>query len=342
MVPHRLGNVVMLDQYPVSWIRDEIPSAYLELNGIHNWALSLGADHPLLWKMTPQLLQKYDVVFANCEPKWIGHLCMLQDQTRRTTKWITLIESDISGYTSPSAGLLKLLRNSTLIININKLTTPFLSAISNVPVLDIGIPYPSLEVGNRYKRPDKVKMEALCTLKEDFAPSLAAATLAGVPCTAFVSKASRKLANLPLFIRSRSTSKFLYAEEYGRTYQNRALTFTLRLESICEFLDYARHFRAWIHLDPRHTWARGVLDGAALGIPVVSCANTVHAELLFPDITVESPYDSVAAASHLRRLMDDQEFANEVGLKAQERIRDLYTAEACVGSVELALQATFS
>jgi hypothetical protein len=78
--------------------------------------------------------------------------------------------------------------------------------------------------------------------------------------------------------------------------------------SIKPYLELLSNYSIMLNLDERYTWARNVLDCAALQIPCISTANTLHAKELFPELIVTNLYDFENTKKLLYRLLEDSSF----------------------------------
>jgi hypothetical protein len=85
----------------------------------------------------------------------------------------------------------------------------------------------------------------------------------------------------------------------------------------------------WLNLDPRFTWARYVLDAAALGIPIITTVSTGHGETLFPYTTLADEYQLGTAIELGKRLLEDSAFYRSVTEYAEEYITS-FSSEQCV------------
>lgn len=275
--------------------------------GIEAWAYAFGGD--ICGNRIPSLqeINRYDLVIANLNSNLLTGYAHLAESREKHVKWVSLVEGAGEDYFHAIPGLDAVLNVSDLVGTINPLTEPLFRARTQTPVATIGIPYPAEAVracaeGNL----PKIE-EALICPRVDRLPSLLAARSAGVKARLYVPKTSRKVANLRKFkaaggIRSDAEAAILKSKLKG-------FDVTVHLEKRPrEFWREASRCRVWVNLDPRTTWARFVLDAAALGVPIVTTSNTTHGPNLFPDLTVESVLSVSEASEKVRWIwMDESE-----------------------------------
>ena len=65
---------------------------------------------------------------------------------------------------------------------------------------------------------------------------------------------------------------------------------------------------AFVDLDHRYTWARDVLDCAALQIPCIATVSTGHVVDFFPELVVQNEFAVEYARELLSRLYEDEAF----------------------------------
>jgi len=97
-------------------------------------------------------------------------------------------------------------------------------------------------------------------------------------------------------------------------------------DDIVDRLDYPNYMqllaKSYLNMDvtPQHTYGRGVVDAAALGVPTVG-SNTISAmRRLFP-LLVCDPVDDQTMESLLRKLLNDGEFMQLCADNAQDSVK---------------------
>ena len=232
------------------------------------WAVALKAN----WlgsnaaMPTPAELAQYDLVIADLNPHLLPKYLGLIANRPSKLRWVTLIEGGGEDYLDITTMLQAILDGSDLVATINRRTTGYFSALTRAPVAWIGIPFPQHEVSAFYTEVEVRREEVLICPRKSRQPSLAVAEALGLPMRAYFPKVSRTLSNLPVFWRYR-----YFARDLRSHFWQSEATKTPRLgfieRSTADFYREAAGCRIWINLDPRTTWARFVLDAAALRIP---------------------------------------------------------------------------
>jgi hypothetical protein len=149
------------------------------------------------------------------------------------------------------------------------------------------------------------------------------ATQLHIPIIGYERRLTRKFRNLLSNMRDCGT---LFNVDINRTYISKLLhSSDLTVEYSKAFKEYYAHASSsllWLNLDDRYTWGRYVLDAAALGVPIISTISTGHAPKLFPELTVQNPFDIDTALQMAHRIMDDDRFAKNACDYALEHIQE--------------------
>jgi hypothetical protein len=74
-----------------------------------------------------------------------------------------------------------------------------------------------------------------------------------------------------------------------------------------------------------HSYNRGIVDCAAMGVPVVGSDRTQSVNICYPFTKVD-PYDVVKARKLIQRLIEDEEFYQKVVNHAKETV-EIYNHE---------------
>ena len=321
-----------------SYTFENAPQDRLASNGVDAWANALKGDVFGLRKRgfpTTKDLSHYGIVIANLNPSLISVFARLLPERPKGQKWVALIEGSGDDYLEPSVELLKVLDGCDLVVNINERTHPYIQSLSKTPVHELGIPYPISSI-EAFQTPWEQRQDlVLVCPKQERGPSLGVAMATGLKLRAFAPKVSRKLTNLPKFVKEGSFSRDLEVRALARRLPEGSEIVVE--QGLPTFLKEASRCRLWVNLDRRTTWARYVLDAAALRVPIVTTASTAHGPRLFPKTTVEDLYAVDEAREMALRLVQDQDFAKETVEYAHQALRE-YGFESCAERLLAALR----
>lgn len=318
-------RTLVLGANPGRWNFKDANASFRDGNGIEAWAYALQGDYwgsPLA-RVAPEI-REYELVIANLHPAVRKRYPRLQDQLRPDGKWVSLIEGDADAYHDQPAYLREILDRSDLVATINETTNPLFRSLTNSRVEFVGIPYPVEAMRSRRVPQAARRAEALLCPRQDRQPSIEVATASGLTVRAYAPKVSRKLSNLP---------RFLKAGHFARDLEVRRLAEQLPRGSIVEFekdfepfIDEVAGCKLWVNLDSRLTWARYVLDAAALGVPIVTTTATGHGPKLFPSTTVRDTSCTEDAIDAAKQLVQTAAFYSQVVEQADAGI-DYYNYE---------------
>ncbi len=265
-------------------------------------------------------LGSYRYVIANSSSWLVPSLTMLAAHRQPHQTWITLIEGAAEDYFEQIAPIQNLLNASNLVISINRHTLPFWRSITSTRVENIGIPYP-LDYVSAFQTPfDSRNDEVLVAPRAGAGPSAIVAQSVGggvVYAERMARTPKSVLKTKKTGVRLRRHNMDIRREALGEN----GLEYRFELP-LTEFYTQAGKMSFWVNLDPRHTWARFVLDGAALGMPQIATASTDHAQHLYPDTTVDTPLDLERACALAARLKTDSQFRRHVSETAARQIRN--------------------
>jgi hypothetical protein len=305
-------------------------------NTVEAWVNALQGDY---WGPRPpplSVIREYELVIANLNPTHVPAYARLAKERPVGTRWVSLVEGDGHDYLEPSPRLLEVLDHSDLVATITCHTTAYFRALTRTPVAYIGVPYPVDYVSGLATPVHEREPVALICPRSNRCPSLAVAAGLGMPVRLYVPKVPRTLRNVVLFARRGYLGKDLHARWWRRTLGEMRAEVLLERE-LTDFWPEAGRCRLWINLDARYTWARYVLDAAALGVPIIATRSTGHAPVLFPETTVENVFAVGEAVRIGRRLLAEPSFAEEITARAGQGLRE-YSAEACVERLKAALR----
>ncbi len=303
-------RALMLNEFPGRWNHASPPPAFKHSSGADAWIVALQGDY---WGGRPPVpadLREYDLVVANLFPTFIEAYAELAEHRPPHIKWASLIEGPGEWYLDELPGLRRALDASDLVMTINRNTTDFFRSVTRARVENVGIPYPVDFMRSLRTPVEERRKEVLVCPRSNRVASIEAARRTGLTIRAHAPKVSRTPKNLP---------RFLKAGEISRGLDLRRVAAQLPEGSIVNFNTPGEpYFREvggcylWMNLDPRYTWARFVLDAAALGVPIISTSNTGHACDLFPNATVRDAFQVSDAVSIARTLIENSSLYQDV------------------------------
>jgi hypothetical protein len=285
--------------------------------GVQSWVYAFGGDYIGHRDLARRDLDAYDILIVNTN-KPLAPLAQLARDRPASLKWVSLIEGNADDYCVPQEHLRALLDASDLVDTINRRSLPLFRRLTTSRVEQIGMPYP-VEGVRRFATPlARRKPRAfLCTqLSRRWNEHLVAREL-GLGCFGHDLRTSRDEGLLPLITRAIKARSFAVDREENagkmrRLYGDDALGFMTFTKDAGSYLAESGNSLLWLDLDDRHTWARFVLDAAALGVPIIATASTGHGETLFPLTTVADFMDIERAVEIGRRLIGDRAFYEHV------------------------------
>jgi hypothetical protein len=301
---------------------------YKLTNCTDGWIYALRGEHRGRWAPTPQELEQYDLVIGNLDRRMIPLFAEIIHKRPTHVKWVSHIEGCATDYLSPSPALLHVLDSSDLVLNINRATTGYIRSLSTTRTEWIGVPLPYEQIAEYATPPDLRRDEVLICPRNDSNPSIMAANALGLPIVMYLNSVSRKLRNVPLFLKHRYYGKDLLQKVWG----NQPSPVPRIARGQCDLIPMwqrAGACRLWINLDPRYTWGRWVLDAATLGVPIIATESTCHAQVLFPETTVKTAFAVEEAIEIGKRLLADRDWAKSVCDYAAAGLSE-YSPDACV------------
>lgn len=333
------ARVLVMAQYPPGRWNYLNPVPPFDLTtSVESWVVPLRADWFGATLPTPRELERYDVVLANLNPILLPSYCTLLRRRPPGQLWCGIVEGCGLEYLDPTRELLEVANACDLIANINQFTTEYLRRITSTRVEWVGFPYNDAPVRALSTPPEEQRREVLVCPRQQRMPSLVVAEALGLPVRAYFRKLSRSGRHLPLYWRHHYFHRDLQARLWAA-----ATAPTPRIAGAeCDLPTFWKETGGcclWVNLDPRYTWARYVLDAAALGVPIITTRSTAHAERLFPDTTVRDVFAVDEAVAIGERLLSDEPFRLSVIEHAREDL-SLYSADACVGRLSEALGRT--
>lgn len=320
-------RTLVVSLYEERWRYDDKP--YRLTDCTEGWAYALKGEFYGSKTIPPATeLAKYDLIVGNLDKALISQYARVIERRPAHQKWVSLIEGCGTDFLHPSSDLLYVLNASDLVATINTHTTGYLRSLSKTRTEWVGVPFPIEEIRAFATPVAQRRNEVLICPRKTYHPSVMVAHGLGLPTTLFLSKVSRQFRNIPLFWKHRryntDLNLYLWEREPSPVKHNARLEVKLQ-----EIWKIAGEYRLWIDLDPRYTWARWVLEAAALGVPILTTESTAHASLLFPETTVRDVFAVEEAIEIGKRLLADEAFAMRVTQYAGERLEP-FSPEACV------------
>lgn len=295
--------------------------------GVQSWVYAFDGDYIGHRDLTRRDLDRYDIVIMNTSPPFLP-LARLAEDRPATQKWVSLIEGAAEDYFVPQEHLKALLGASDLVNLINRHSLPLFRALTNCRVEPIGIPYP-VDGVQKFRTPleRRSRRVFLCTqLLRRWNDHLAARQV-GLPYYGYEMRKARP-GLLPSLSRLARTGS-IGADPEENVTQARRLYNDADLEVVVFTKDLRRYFADngaawfWMNLESRHTWARFVLDAAALGMPIVTTNATCHGQTFFPLTTVENVMQIDRAVDLGKRLANDRDFYEQVATFPAGRMEHL-------------------
>lgn len=283
-------------------------------NGIESWVDALQGYYFGHNQASIDLVKDFQIVINNTNkidsPSTLKKYLHLAESRPSSTKWVTLLEGDMTDYLKPRDYLRELLDVSDLVNCINEHTVSFFQQLTSTPVHYIGIPYPFNEI-QQLKRPieERTRRMLLCSQTLVRWNEFTVAKQLSFDYFGFEKGLSRKLRNLYI---NWTNYKVLMNNDVPFSIANRLYRDPsyqiIPMTSLQEFLFKSSNSWMWLNLDPRYTWGRYVLDAAALGIPIIATQSTGHASHLFPELTLVNEFEVDKAVDFCNRLIEDRDF----------------------------------
>lgn len=310
------------------WSAAERPQDASLVSGIESWVFATNGRYMRYDAVTADDVKSCDVLIMNLnaigKPSELRHSLALAENRPSHVRWVTLLEGDMRTYLRPVPHLRELFNASTFVNCINVHAHDFIQSLTTAPVHTVGIPYPADGVrACATPRQQRTQSVHICPFLRSRWNEYAVAKDLGVPTRGFERRQSLKWKTLAS--NYRTTGSALDRDANRKYVQNIFHSPPVDVAYEMWFADYYRHAstsKLWLNLDDRFTWGRFVLDAAALGVPVISTASTGHAPRLFPELTVQTPFDIKEAAHMARRVLEDDAFSARVCEHAWEQLQE--------------------
>jgi len=284
--------------------------------GVQSWAYAFDGDYIGHRDISRRDLDHYDIVIMNTNKPFLPLVRLAEDRPA-SIKWISLIEGSADDYYVPQNHLKALLDMSDLVNVINRHSLPLFKLLTKSKVEYIGIPYP-VEGVKKFITPfeKRSKRVFLCTqLLKRWNDHLAAKAI-GMAYHGYEIRKSRQgnIVSLSELLRTRSFT-FDSEENINKAkalYNDASLEITTFTKDMKQYLTANSGAYFWMNLDSGYTWARFVLDAAALCMPIITTSSTYHGGIFFPETTVEHVMDIERAIEIGKRLSSDRDFYEHV------------------------------
>jgi hypothetical protein len=289
------------------------PERYI-FSGIEGWAFAFEGDYCNTIEADTETIAPYELIIANLPPPWRNRkqfedtLLELQRNRKQQTKWVTLIEGCATDYLAISPSLAEILDGSDLVNVINRHSVDFFRALTGTRCEYIGIPYPAKAIREQF--PAGARRDVWTPLM--FSAVSYTSIYAALPVVQKHGTSIHKVHRPP------TQPKRKWWQRHSKD-QNAVVPSLpavalpwLTLHPLTGFTPYfellSQSAFAFVDLDHRYTWARDVLDCAALQIPCIATTSTGHVADFFPDLVVENEFSIVHARELLGRLYEDAAF----------------------------------
>ncbi len=306
-------RLVLLGGNKGFWHANDRLAESATMTGIESWAFACNGDYRQAIRCKKEDLANYDIIIASYNHSDTDKLIRLQEGRRKGCKWVTMIEADALTYIKPQQFMRELLDNSDLIICINRHTESFFKKFTTAKVVNLGLPYPAegiraLSTPVKERRKEIFLAPMLLTRWTEY---FCVRDL-GVPFYGYEKRLSRTRKTIIKNLRKHGTvdPQFFFRE--ARSLYNEPQLRIERETSLPNFFRYNGAASVWLNLDQRYTWARYVLDAAALQVPIITTHSTGHGEDFFPLTTIANEFEIDKAAELVKKLFSDADFYREV------------------------------
>lgn len=328
----------MVDSRKESWSASDANPPHLNSTSVEQWVHCLNGVH-IGGDTTPSFdPAQFDLIIANLNKQHWPAFARLLKQRKGTTKWLALIEWDISMYAEPNEDLFTILRNCDLVGTINRHTTDYFDWLSGGKARWVGVPYPVNRIAQFRKPFESRTKKILCTMRDPQGYSIAAISRAGQSAVVPIPSVGRSLSNWKEFAAAGRVAKDIRVQQAAKTYDGNQAEFVVAPNDEAWY-EFASQFGTWVNLDPRFTWARSVLDAAALEIPIVSTSSTDHASELFPALAVTHACQTGEAAFLIRKAIENPEWAHQQAVVARKKLESEYSPVAAMDRLIGALES---
>ena len=274
------------------------------MTGIESWVFACDGDYREGMAIDAKLLDFYDIVIANYNHSDTIKLIRLQKARRKETRWVTLIEEDSVGYLHPQPYMRELLDHSDLVICINRYSESFFKRLTTAQVIYLGLPYPAEGIRAFSTPLSKRRKEIFLTpmLLTRWIEYFCVRDL-GIPYYGYEKRLSRtKRTILQNFLKYKTLDPLYFFHKARLLYREPRLRIE-RPVALPIFFKHNGGAYLWLNLDHRYTWARYVLDAAALQVPIIATRSTAHAEHFFRNTMVDNEFEVDKARELILRLI---------------------------------------
>jgi hypothetical protein len=295
-------------------------------SGVQSWVYAFNGDYIGHQDITAHDLGHYDIVIMNTNHPLLPLVRLAQDRPT-SVKWVNLIEGSADEYFVPQHHLKALMGMSDLVNVINRHSLPLFRTLTKGKVEYIGMPYP-VEGVKKFVTPieKRNKRVFLCAhLLRRWNDYLAAKEI-GMACYGY--ELDKSLEGKLLLSELLNTGSFSWDRDANikkakTVYNDNFLDIHKFTKDLKRYFIENSDSYFWMNLDNRYTWARFVLDAAALCIPVISTASTYHSEIFFPQTTVAHAMDMERAIEIGKRLIGDRDFYEHVAMYPADKMDSL-------------------
>ncbi len=302
-----------------AWKLSDRPGDADVVSGIESWVYALKGEYMWGGRLRSEHLARFDTIILNLNPELLLRYERLLQVSGARGRVIGLYEGGLADLHSQWRRWSRVADRCDLVVAINGHGLSFLRSLTTTRVEHVGIPYP-VEGVRRYRTPVEERQTEihLCSPLLSRPLDYLAARPLGVAMIGYEKTFARRVHEIR---RHRSLDPGLYTTRAKEVYDDPLLE-VLMETTPQRYLERAGRARVWMNLDTRYTWGRNVLDGAALGVPVISTRETWHATSLFPDLVVNSPYDIDGATALAARLLSDDRFYLDVVTRAEAAVEE--------------------
>lgn len=305
-------KTLLLGGNPGFWRASERANDRHVMSGIEAWVFAMDGDHCNTLEATPELIDRYDLIIGNTNfGAYRPKLLALQSGRKSSVRWVTLIEGCATDYLAPNSILKQILDGSDLINVINRHTLEFFRLCTSARCEYVGIPYPAANIRKQFSPGDRRDVWTPSNLYN--ARASCASVLAALPvtdrfgrrCHGFMRKQTTQKRRLPFLPTMGINPK---KEEQPCAGLINSVLFHKEMNMAEYFQTLSNSAYAFLNLDHRYTWARDVIDCAALQIPCIATRSTGHVEDYFPELMLRNEFEVREAAELLERLYTDNAF----------------------------------
>ena len=318
-------KLLLLGGNPGFWHHTDRPHDRNIMSGIEAWVFAFDGDHCNTLDATQELVNRYDLIIGNTNRgAYRPKLLELQRNRKKGIRWVTLIEASASEYLALDNITKEILDGSDLVNVINRNSLDFFRFCTSTRCEYIGIPYPADHIRKTFlseNRRDVWLPSNLYSLPASWSSALAAIPVTkkfGTHAHGFFRKDTPAKLKKSFITRKKKLS-----EGEKENILLRDIFFHHEMNMPEYFQTLSNTGFAFMNLDHRFTWARDVLDCAALQIPCIATPSTGHAEVFFPNLLVRNEFAVREASELLDRLYSDRAFYDKCANIPIERLEHL-------------------